>query len=479
MIEHREFYVGGAWVGAADGRDFSLIDPATEDACGVISLGSVADADAAVAAARAAFPAWAARPSAERRALIARILEIYEARAEDLAQAISLEMGAPIDWARRAQVPAGANNIRALLAALDDFAFDHPLGPRVPGLQILHDPVGVCALITPWNWPLNQVTHKVAPALAAGCTMVLKPSEYAALSARVFTEILDAAGTPPGVFNMVYGDGAGVGRHLSNHSGIDMVSFTGSTRAGREIGRAAADSFKRIALELGGKGANLVFADAPDGSVKSGARQVFNNSGQSCDAPTRMLVERSIYDEAVEIAALTAETTLVGPSSQSGRHVGPVVNRAQYDKVQSLIEAGLAEGARLVAGGPGRPDGLNRGFYVRPTVFADVTNTMTIAREEIFGPVLSILPFDSEDEAIAIANDTAYGLTNYIQSADPARIERIARQLRSGGVEVNGKGTGPGAPFGGMKASGIGREGGLHGLMEFLETKAVSNWPQA
>lgn len=475
MIEHRDFYIGGAWVRAAEGSDFALIDPSTEEECGVIALGGAADADAAVAAARAALPGWAATPPAERRALVARILEIYDSRAEDLARAVSLEMGAPIDWARRAQVPAGANNIRPLLAALEDFAFDHPFGPA-PSTRILHEPVGVCVLITPWNWPLNQITHKVAPALAAGCTMVLKPSEYASLSARVFTEIVDAAGLPPGVFNLVFGDGAGVGRHLIAHPGVDMVSFTGSTRAGHEIAHAAADSFKRIALELGGKGANLVFADAPAGAVKTGTRHVFANSGQSCNAPTRMLVERSVYDEAVAAAAEAASATQVGPTSQPGRHIGPVVNRRQFERVQSLIGSGIAEGARLVAGGPGLPEGVNRGFYVRPTVFADVTNTMTIAREEIFGPVLSIIPFDGEDEAVAIANDTPYGLTNYIQTADPARVKRLARALRSGDIETNGKGTGPGAPFGGVKASGIGREGGIHGLMEFLEVKAVSGW---
>ena len=478
MLDLRLFHIGGAWVAPREGQDFPLIDPSTEEPVGVVALGGKADVEAAVAAARAAFPAWSATPPAERRAALVRLLEAYDARAEDLAQAVSREMGAPIDWARRAQVPAGARNIGPLIDALEDFAFEHPF-PPAPTTRILHDPVGVCALITPWNWPLNQITHKVAPALAAGCTMVLKPSEYAALSASIFAEIVEAAGIPPGVFNMVHGDGPGVGRHLTAHPGIDMVSFTGSTRAGREIGHACADSFKRIALELGGKGANLVFADAGPDAVRNGARQVFANSGQSCNAPTRMLVERQIYDRAVAAAAEAAEATPVGPSDQPGRHIGPVVNRRQYDRIQSLIETGIAEGARLVAGGPGRPDGLNRGFFVRPTVFADVTNTMTIAREEIFGPVLSILPFDSEDEAIAIANDTPYGLTNYIQTTNPDRLMRVARQLRSGDIQTNGKSTGPGAPFGGVKASGIGREGGLHGLSEFLEVKAVSGWPGA
>ena len=478
MLDLRLFHIGGTWVAPREGQDFTLIDPSTEEPVGVVALGGKADVEAAVAAARAAFPAWSATPPAERRAALVRLLEAYDARAEDLAQAVSREMGAPIDWARRAQVPAGARNIGPLIDALEDFAFEHPF-PPAPTTRILHDPVGVCALITPWNWPLNQITHKVAPALAAGCTMVLKPSEFAALSASIFAEIVEAAGIPPGVFNMVHGDGPGVGRHLTAHPGIDMVSFTGSTRAGREIGHACADGFKRIALELGGKGANLVFADAGPDAVRNGARQVFANSGQSCNAPTRMLVDRQIYDRALAAAAEAAEATTVGPSDQPGRHIGPVVNRRQYDRIQSLIETGIAEGARLVAGGPGRPDGLNRGFFVRPTVFADVTNTMTIAREEIFGPVLSILPFDSEDEAIAIANDTPYGLTNYIQTTDPDRLIRVARQLRSGDIQTNGKSTGPGAPFGGVKASGIGREGGLHGLSEFLEVKAVSGWPEA
>ena len=478
MIEQRMSHIGGAWVAPREARDFILIDPSTEEPCGVIALGGAADVDAAVAAARAALPGWAAKPPAERRAVLARLLEVYNSRAEDLAQAVSLEMGAPIDWARRAQVPAGASNIHPLLDALEDFAFEHPF-PPAPSTRILHDPVGVCALITPWNWPLNQITHKVAPALAAGCTMVLKPSEYASLSARIFAEIVEAAGVPPGVFNMVYGDGPGVGRHLTAHPGIDMVSFSGSTRAGREIGHACADSFKRIALELGGKGANLVFADAAPTAARTGARQVFANTGQSCNAPTRMLVERSAYDAAVAAAAEAAETTPVGPSAQPGRHIGPVVNSRQYERVQSLIETAMAEGARLVAGGPGRPEGLNRGFFIRPTVFADVSNAMTIAREEVFGPVLSIIPFDSEDEAVAIANDTPYGLTNYIQTTDPARLKRLARALKSGDIQTNGKGTGPGAPFGGVKASGIGREGGIHGLMEFLEVKAVSGWPEA
>ena len=341
---------------------------------------------------------------------------------------------------------------------------------------MLYEPIGVCALITPWNWPMNQVSLKVAAAAIAGCTMVLKPSEESPLNAMIFAEAVDAAGFPPGVFNLINGDGAGVGTQLSVHPDVDMVSFTGSTRAGTLITKAAADSLKRVTLELGGKGANIIFNDADAKAVKRGVLHCMNNTGQSCNAPTRMLVQREVYDQAVATATEVAGIVQVGPAHESGRHIGPVVNEVQFNKIQALIQTGIDEGARLVAGGTGRPDGMEKGFYVQPTIFADVTNQMTISREEIFGPVLSILPFDTEEEAIEMANDTVYGLTNYIQTQDSEKGKRVARQLRSGMVEMNGQSRGAGAPFGGMKQSGNGREGGVWGLEDFLEVKSVSGW---
>jgi aldehyde dehydrogenase (NAD+) len=476
MPDTRHFYIDGAWVAPRQGRDFDVIDPSTEEVCAVISLGGQADTDAAVAAAKAALPGFMYTDPAERLALVKRILEVYNSRAEDMARAISCEMGAPIDMSKSSQVTSGSWHIENFITAFDKVEFEAPLGPHAPDDRILREAIGVCALITPWNWPMNQVTLKVIPALLAGCTMVLKPSEIAPLSSLLFAEILDEAGVPKGVFNLVNGDGPGVGTQLSGHPDVDMVSFTGSTRAGIAISKNAAESLKKVHLELGGKGANLIFADADEKAVMRGARHCFNNTGQSCNAPTRMLVERSIYDRAVEIAAETANKTKVGNAHEGGNHIGPVVSQAQFDKIQGLIQAGIDEGARLVAGGIGRPEGVNRGFFVRPTVFADVTNDMTIAREEIFGPVLSIIPFETEDQALAIANDTPYGLTNYVQSSDGARRNRLARRLRSGMVEMNGKSRGRGSPFGGMKASGIGREGGTFGIEDFLEVKAVSGW---
>lgn len=476
MIENRKFYIDGAWVEPREGRDHQVIDPSTEEPCAVIALGGQADTDAATAAARAAFPGWMATPPAERIAYVEKILEVYETRAEDLAQATSLEMGAPIDMARQSQVPSGTWHITNFLSAARAFKFDEPLGDHAPNDRIIHEPVGVVGMITPWNWPQNQITLKVIAALVAGCTMVLKPSEEAPLDALIFAEILDAAGLPKGVFNLVNGDGAGVGSQMSAHPEIDMISFTGSARAGRLISRSAADTLKRVSLELGGKGANLIFADADEKAVKRGVIHCMNNTGQSCNAPTRMLVERARYDSAVEEAAAVAASITVGPASAEGRHIGPVVNEVQFNKIQGLIQTGIDEGARLVAGGSGRPEGFNKGFYVRPTVFADVTGEMTIAREEIFGPVLSIIPFETEAEGIAIANDTPYGLTNYVQTTDPARANRLARALRSGMVEMNGMSRGAGAPFGGMKQSGHGREGGKWGIEDFLEVKAVSGW---
>ncbi len=476
MIDKRDFYIDGRWVAPAASNDLEVIDPSTEEACAVISLGGQADTDAAVAAARAALDDWMHADPADRLAVVKRILDVYKARAEDMAKVISLEMGAPIDMALTSQAAAGTWHITNFIKAFEEIDFIAPLGPHAPNDRIIKEAVGVCALITPWNWPMNQVTLKTIPALLAGCTMVLKPSEIAPLSSLLYAEILHEAGVPKGVFNLVNGDGAGVGTQLSVHPGVDMVSFTGSTRAGIAISKAAADTLKRVHLELGGKGANLIFADADDKAVKRGAQHCFNNSGQSCNAPTRMLVQRDIYDQAVETAREVAETTRVASAHEPGKHIGPVVSQTQFDKIQDLIQKGMDEGARLVAGGLGRPEGVNRGYFVRPTVFADVNNDMTIAREEIFGPVLSIIPFGTEEEAINIANDTVYGLTNYVQSQDGERRNRLARRLRAGMIEMNGQSRGAGSPFGGMKHSGNGREGGTWGIEDFLEVKAVSGW---
>ena len=476
MQDASKHYINGQWVASIDGREMAVENPSTEQKIATITLGGVADADAAVAAAKAAFPAWAATDPLDRIAALERLMEVYKGQAEDMAQAISFEMGAPIALARTAQVGAGAGHLKNTIRTAKGFAFERPLGDHAPCDMILYEPVGVCALITPWNWPMNQVMLKVAPALAAGCTMVLKPAEQAPLSAVLLAEMIDEAGFPPGVFNLVNGDGAGVGAHLTAHPDVNMVSFTGSTRAGVAISKAAADTVKRVSLELGGKGANIIFADADEKAVTRGVRHCFNNSGQSCNAPTRMLVERSIYDQAIETARAVAEKTEVGPADIEGRQIGPVVSETQFNKIQYLIKRGIDEHATLIAGGLERPDGLNRGHFVRPTIFADVTPEMTIWKEEIFGPVLTMTPFDSEEEAIALANDTPYGLTNYVQTADKSRARRLARGLRSGMVEMNGKFGAPGTPFGGMKQSGTGREGGVWGLEEFLEVKAVSDW---
>ncbi|MEO1139850.1 MAG: aldehyde dehydrogenase family protein [Pseudomonadota bacterium] len=478
MIEKRQFYINGAWVNPAAGTDHHVINPSTEEPCAVISLAGQADTDAAVAAAKAAFPAWMATSVEDRVAAVEKLRDIYKARGEDMAQAISTEMGAPIDMARSQQVGAGTWHMDALIKAAGEFGWIEPLGDHAPNDRIIHEPIGVVTMITPWNWPMNQISLKVIAGLIAGCTMVLKPSEESPLSAMLFAEMVNEAGFPPGVFNLVNGDGAGAGTALTGHADVDMVSFTGSSRAGKLISKNAADTLKRVSLELGGKGANLVFADADEKAVKRGVLHCMNNTGQSCNAPTRMLVQRDIYDQAVKTAAELAANVTVGPASEEGRHMGPVVNETQFNKIQDLIQKGIDEGARLVAGGVGRPDGLNRGFYVKPTVFADVNNDMTIAREEIFGPVLSIIPFETEEDGLAIANDTPYGLTNYVQTTDPARANRCARALRSGMVEMNGQGRGLGSPFGGMKQSGNGREGGKWGLEDFLEVKAVSGWTE-
>jgi len=478
MLRKTDFYIDGKWVAPVAPREFEVVNPADEQPFATISLGSKADVDKAVAAARRAFETWSRVGHEERLAAVERLLEAYKARIADMAQAISQEMGAPIRLATESQASVGAYHIKNFIRALKEFRFEHPLDARNPQEMIVREPIGVCGLITPWNWPMNQVALKVVPAVAVGCTVVLKPSEIAPMSSIVFAEIVDAAGFPAGVFNMVNGDGPTVGEAMSSHPGIDMMSFTGSTRAGIAVTKASADTVKRVALELGGKSPNLVFADSDlEKAVIRGLDHMFENTGQSCNAPSRMLVERPVYERAVEIAAEHARTVRVGNPAEDGDHIGPLVSEAQFDKVQGLIEIAIKEGARLVAGGPGRPEGFNRGYYVRPTVFADVANDMTIAREEVFGPVLAMIPFDTEEEAIAIANDTPYGLSSYIQSGDPERIRRVARQLRSGMVQVNGTSRAPGSPFGGYKQSGLGREGGVFGIEDFLEVKSVSGWP--
>ncbi|MEM9581554.1 MAG: aldehyde dehydrogenase family protein [Pseudomonadota bacterium] len=473
MKNAKNFYINGAWVAPSQPNDFDVINPSTEEVCETISLGSEADTNAAVAAARASFDDWSQTDKSERVALLKILSEVYNDRAEEMAQAISLEMGAPQDLARAQQVGAGSWHLGGFLKAMESFEFDQKFTDTE---MTLREPIGVCALITPWNWPMNQIVLKAVPALAVGCTTVLKPSEISPLSGILFADFIHEAGFPAGVFNMVNGDGPGVGSQLSAHPEVDMVSFTGSSRAGKLISIAAADTLKRVSLELGGKGANIIFADADEKAVKSGVVRCFRNTGQSCNAPTRMLVERSRYDEAVEQATEMANATVVGPASEEGKHIGPLVSEMQFDKVQGLIEQGIKEGARLVAGGPGRPENLNRGYYCRPTVFADVTPDMEIYKQEIFGPVLSIMPFDDEAHAIALANDTPYGLTNYIQTSDTEKRRRVARRVRSGMVETNGSGFAQGSPFGGYKQSGNGREGGLFGLEEFCEVKAVSGW---
>ncbi|WP_376876543.1 aldehyde dehydrogenase family protein [Albirhodobacter sp. R86504] len=478
MFDKRDFYIDGAWCKPAVARDHNVINPATEEPCAVISLGARADVDRAIAAASEALPAWRATPPEKRIAILEEVLRVYEARLPEMAEAISTEMGAPIDMALTSQAESGTYHISNFIEAAKAFKFMRPLGDGTPGAMIAYEPIGIVGLITPWNWPMNQVTLKVIPALIAGCTMILKPSEESPLSSMLFAEILHEAGVPAGVFNLINGDGAGVGTDLSTHPEIEMISFTGSTRAGRAISIAAAETLKRVCLELGGKGANLIFADADDQAVQRGVRHCFNNSGQSCNAPTRMLVERSFYTQAVEIAKKTAEETLVDAPNKSGKHIGPVVNASQFEKIQGLIETGIKEGATVLAGGLGRPENLNRGFYVRPTIFTDVTPDMTVWREEIFGPVLAIMPFDTEEEAVRLANDTPYGLTNYAQTADPARRNRLARSLRAGMIELNGQSRGAGAPFGGIKSSGRAREGGIFGLEEFCEVVSISGYAE-
>ena len=473
MITKREFYIDGQWVAPLEARDCAVIDPSTEEICAVISLGSVADTDRAVAAAKAAFPGWAATDPLKRRRVVEGILEQYLLRKEEMARAISLEMGAPIDMARDSQAECLPWHLKNFLTAFDHVEWVRPLGPHAPDTKIALEPIGVVGLITPWNWPMNQVTLKVIPALLAGCTCVLKPSEEAPLSSLLFAEFCHDAGVPAGVFNLVHGTGAGVGPTLTGHPEVDMVSFTGSTAAGIVVSKTAAETVKRVALELGGKSPNLVFDDdGLEAAVARGVRHCFNNTGQSCNAPTRMLVQASGYDRAVAAAREVAATVKLGDPAQPGAHLGPVVNKAQFDKIQRLIQAGIDEGATLVTGGVGRPADLNRGWFVRPTVFGDVVNAMTISKEEIFGPVLAIQPYDSIEDAIAQANDTVYGLAAYI--AGPVEDAKPgARKLRAGTVNLNYPDWDTSAPFGGYKQSGNGREYADWGIHDFCEVKGI------
>ncbi|CAG9175042.1 aldehyde dehydrogenase family protein [Cupriavidus pinatubonensis] len=466
------FYIQGEWVTPAAGSTLvDVINPATEAPVARLAMGTTSDADRAVAAARDAFVTWSQSTREERIALLERIAEQYRSRVPELAEAVRLEMGAPVTLCNAMQAPIGLVHIQNTLEVLRNFAFETTHGKT----WLRREPVGVAALITPWNVPLNQIAAKVAPALAAGCTVVLKPSEIAPLDAVIFAEIMHAAGTPPGVFNMIFGDGPSVGAALSSHPDVDMVSITGSTRAGVEVAKNAAPTVKRVAQELGGKSPLVVLDDADmKTAVSTAVAQCMVNTGQVCVAPTRLLVPRTRYDEALAIAAATAGALQVGDPADPATKIGPLSNRAQFDKVQQMIGIGIEEGARVIAGGLGRPDGLERGFYVRPTVFADVHNSMTVAREEIFGPVLCVIPYDSEEDAIAIANDTVYGLAAYVASGDAERSRRVAARLRAGTVRVNFAPADLTAPFGGVKRSGNGREFGAEGLVEFLEWKAIS-----
>lgn len=476
MNHHQQFYIHGAWVEPLTGARLNVINPATEQAYTRIAMGSAADVDQAVAAARAAFPAFSLSSQAERVQLLKRILAAYNARAEDLARAMSDEMGAPMAWARDAQTYAGRVHLESTIEALENFQFESQRGST----RVVFEGIGVAALITPWNWPLNQIVCKVAPALAAGCTVVLKPSEIAPISAVVFSEIMHAAGVPAGVYNMVQGDGPAVGQALSGHPDVDMVSFTGSTRAGIMVAKNAADTVKRVAQELGGKSANIILDDADlETAVHKGVEGCFSNTGQSCDAPTRMLVPRALHAQALAIAKRSAQGQQVGDPQAAGTVLGPVVSALQFDKIQHMIAVGIQEGATLVAGGLGRPEGLERGYYVRPTVFGDVTPGMAIARDEIFGPVLAIIPYDSEEEAITIANDTVYGLAAYVQSSDLARARRVARRLRAGQVHINYPDWDTHAPFGGYKQSGNGHEYADWGIHDFLEIKGIIGYGEA
>ncbi len=475
MLDKRKFYINGQWVDPIKKNDFDVINPCNEDPFAVISLGSKEDTDLAVKSAKNAFDTWKETSKEERLSLLEKLSAVYKKRFNEMAEAISLEMGAPMDWARDVQTASGKDHLDDFILRLKNFKFDEHFNNKSNN-HIYYEPIGVCGLITPWNWPINQIALKVVPAFATGCTMILKPSEIAPISGMLFAEMIDEVGFPKGVFNLVNGDGEGVGTAISSHPDIDMVSFTGSTRAGRLISKNAAETIKRVCLELGGKGGNIVFADSYKDAVRDGIRNVMSNSGQSCDAPTRMLVEKSIYERAVKEAVDEANKIKVDQASKKGDHIGPVISKVQYDKIINLIESGISEGATLAAGGPELPNSLNKGYFIKPTIFTDVTNEMRIAKEEIFGPVLSIIPFETEDEAVNIVNDTSYGLGNYLQTEDREKAHRVAKKLRSGCVYINGNGADAGTPFGGYRQSGNGREGGVWGLEEYLEVKNVTGW---
>tara|TARA_A100001234_G_scaffold78893_1_gene69880 strand:+ start:275 stop:1705 length:1431 start_codon:yes stop_codon:yes gene_type:complete len=476
MKECMQFYINGEWVDPVDPKSLDVINPATEEVIGKIAMGNSQDVDKAVAAAKEAFESFSQTTKEERLALMGKILEVYQSRYDEIAETISSEMGAPLWLSKAAQAATGAGHFGTFMEVLKNYNFDEDKGTT----RLRKEPVGVCGLITPWNWPINQIACKVAPALAAGCTMVLKPSEVSPLNAVIFAEVLHEAGVPAGVFNLVNGDGLSVGEAMSSHPDIDMMSFTGSTRAGVAVAKASADTVKRVSQELGGKSANIILDDADfNQSVAGGVTGCFMNSGQSCNAPTRMLVPADRQDEAVAIAKATAEATVVGdPKEVAAGGIGPVVSEVQFNKIQGLIEKGIEEGATLVTGGPGKPEGFNAGYYVKPTIFSDVSNDMTIAREEIFGPVLSILPYKDEDDAISIANDTEYGLSGYV-SGSQEKAQKFAEKFRSGNVHVNGAGPDFNAPFGGYKKSGNGREWGDLGFEEFLEIKAILGYNAA
>ena len=470
MIEHPSCYIDGTWSDPAERRPFEVVDPSTEEGIGVVHLAGPEEVDRAVQAARAAFTTYSRTSVAERLDLLAAVTAAYAERVDELADLISREMGAPAKLSARAQAPAGLVHLASTSAALEGLALSERRGSSL----IRREPIGVCGLITPWNWPANQIMCKVAPALAAGCTMVLKPSEFTPFSAMLIAEALDTAGVPAGVFNLVVGDGPGVGAAIATHPGVDMVSFTGSTAAGVAVAQAAAPTVKRVSQELGGKSPNVILPGADLGrAVRDGVVTCMRNSGQSCNAPTRMLVPRDRLDEAAALAAAAAGELVVGAPDGDGVDLGPVANRRQFERVQHLIEAGVEEGAELVCGGPGRPDGLDRGFFVRPTVFSGVSNDMTIARQEVFGPVLAILPYDTVEEAIGIANDTEYGLSAYVQAGTVEEAAEVGARLRAGQVHLNGAGADFAAPFGGFKQSGNGREWGREGLEEFLEVQAL------
>ena len=475
MQEHLKFYIDGKWVDPVTPKTEDVINPANEEAFARVSLGSKADVDKAVAAARRAFETFSRTTREERLALLQKVVEVYQKRYGDVVEAISKEMGAPLGLSKNAQAAMGIAHLTQAMKVLKDFEFQKVQGTTA----IAYEPVGVVGMITPWNWPINQIACKVAPALAAGCTMVLKPSEVAPLNAIIWAEIMHEAGVPAGVFNLINGDGPTVGEAMSNHPGIDMMSFTGSTRAGIAVAKAAANTVKRVAQELGGKSANIVLDDADlQKAVVGGVMNMFSNSGQSCNAPSRMFVPRAKQDQAAAIAKATAEKVKVGDPFAEGVTMGPVVSEVQYNKIQALIQKGIDEGATLVCGGVGRPDGMNRGYFVKPTVFANVTNDMTIAREEIFGPVLAMLPYDTEEQAIEQANDTVYGLSGYVQSGSLDHARKVASRLRTGNVHLNGAGVDLNAPFGGYKQSGTGREWGEFGFEEFLEVKAVMGYAE-